>query len=58
MISHGGGGNEVDWSTQGALGPIIDNLIAAGKIQPAVIVRPTSTGSGGNPGYRATCSTA
>jgi enterochelin esterase-like enzyme len=37
-LSHGGGGNEVDWSTQGAASNIIDNLIAAGKIQPMVVV--------------------
>lgn len=37
-LSHGGGGNEVDWSTQGVAGNIIDNLIAAGKIQPMVVV--------------------
>ena len=30
-LSHGGGGNEVDWSTQGVANRIIDNLIASGK---------------------------
>jgi enterochelin esterase-like enzyme len=37
-LSHGGGGNEVDWSTQGAANRIIGNLIAARKAQPMVIV--------------------
>ena len=37
-LSHGGGGNEVDWSTQGAAVSIIDNLIRAGQVQPMVVV--------------------
>ena len=37
-LSHGGGGNEVDWTTQGAANSILDNLIAANKIQPMVVV--------------------
>jgi enterochelin esterase-like enzyme len=37
-LSHGSGGNEVDWSTQGAAGNILDNLIAAGRVQPTVVV--------------------
>jgi len=37
-LSHGGGGNEVDWTTQGAANRIIDNLIAARMVQPMVIV--------------------
>ena len=37
-LSHGGGGNEVDWTTQGAANRIIDNLIAAHMVQPMVIV--------------------
>jgi enterochelin esterase-like enzyme len=44
VLTHGGGGNEIDWSTQGAMGPIVDNLIAAGKIQPSVIVMPNNAG--------------
>jgi enterochelin esterase-like enzyme len=36
--SHGGGGNEIDWSTQGVANRILDNLIAAGKVQPMVAV--------------------
>src|SRR4051794_17721597 len=44
VLTHGGGGNEIDWSTQGAMGPIVDNLINTGKIQPAVIVMPNNGG--------------
>jgi enterochelin esterase-like enzyme len=37
-LSHGGGGNEVDWSTQGAANSILDNLISEQRVQPMVIV--------------------
>jgi enterochelin esterase-like enzyme len=37
-LSHGGGGNEVDWTTQGAANSILDNLIESGRIQPMVVV--------------------
>lgn len=37
-LSHGGGGNEIDWTTQGAANSILDNLIAARRIQPMVVV--------------------
>jgi enterochelin esterase-like enzyme len=37
-LSHGGGGNEVDWTTQGAANSILDNLITAKEIQPMVVV--------------------
>ncbi|MDR0944549.1 MAG: hypothetical protein LBM66_00045, partial [Bifidobacteriaceae bacterium] len=37
-ISHGGGGNETDWVTQGSANIIMDNAIAAGKATPAVMV--------------------
>jgi enterochelin esterase-like enzyme len=37
-LSHGGGGNEIDWPTQGASNEIIDNLIRTGKLQPVVVV--------------------
>ncbi|MDA0168388.1 Ig-like domain repeat protein [Solirubrobacter taibaiensis] len=52
VISQGGGGNEVDWSTQGVLNRIVDNLLATGKIQPMVIVATNFNNiSGGNAGY-------
>lgn len=37
-LSHGGGGQEIDWSTQGAAGNILDNLITSKQIQPMVVV--------------------
>jgi enterochelin esterase-like enzyme len=40
-ISHGGGGNETDWATQGVAQNIVANAIAAGKAQPMVIVMVT-----------------
>jgi enterochelin esterase-like enzyme len=49
-LSHGGGGNEVDWSTQGAAGNILDNLIATGEIQPMVVVMTNFNGFGGGCG--------
>src|SRR3954452_579754 len=52
-ISHGGGGNEADWFTQGVANRIIDNLIAAGKMQPAVVVATNFNGlPNGNAGYQ------
>lgn len=54
IVSHGGGGNEVNWSTQGAIGPIVDNLIATRKMQPAVIAMINFQGlAGDEPGYSA-----
>ena len=41
-LVHGGGGNEMDWSTQGDLKNIMDNLIAAHQIQPMVVVMPNN----------------
>lgn len=38
VLSHGGGGNEVDWSTQGAANSILDNLIDSRQIEPMVVV--------------------
>jgi len=43
-LSHGGGENEMGWSTQGALGNILDNLINSGEIQPVVVVMPNGMG--------------
>ena len=51
-LSHGGGGNEIDWTTQGVANRIVDNLIAAGKLQPLVVVMTNFNGiPGGNTGY-------
>jgi enterochelin esterase-like enzyme len=41
-LIHGGGGNELDWSTQGDLANIIDHLIARGLVQPMVVVMPNN----------------
>jgi enterochelin esterase-like enzyme len=43
-LSHGRGGNEMDWSTSGVAGDIIDNLINTGQIQPLVVVMPNEMG--------------
>jgi enterochelin esterase-like enzyme len=52
-ISHGAGGVEADWFTQGVAGRIIDNLIAAGRMQPAVVVSTNFNGlPNGNAGYQ------
>jgi enterochelin esterase-like enzyme len=37
-LQHGGGGGEEQWSTQGRMGFILDNLIAAGKAKPMIVV--------------------
>ncbi|WP_353807574.1 alpha/beta hydrolase-fold protein [Agromyces sp. SYSU T00194] len=46
-LLHGGGGNEIDWTTQGAANDILDNLIATGETVPMVVVMPNN---GGYPG--------
>jgi enterochelin esterase-like enzyme len=43
-LSHGGGENELGWSTQGAVANILDNLIDSGQIQPIVVVMPNGMG--------------
>lgn len=43
-LSHGGGENEMGWSTQGVLGNILDNLINSGEIQPLIVVMPNGMG--------------
>jgi len=44
VLSHGGGENEIAWSTRGRLQQVVDNLIASGKMQPAVVVMPNGSG--------------
>jgi enterochelin esterase-like enzyme len=54
VLTHGGGEHELDWSTQGVMAPIVDNLIAAGKVQPLIVVNTNANGlPGGNAGYAA-----
>jgi enterochelin esterase-like enzyme len=43
-LAHGSGGNEMEWSTQGVAGNILDNLIATGEIRPMVVVMPSDVG--------------
>ena len=43
-LSHGGGENELGWSTQGVVANILDNLIDSGQIQPIVVVMPNGSG--------------
>ncbi len=50
-LQHGGGGNELDWSTQGDVGNILDNLIDTGEIQPALVVMPVNQGYVDAPNY-------
>ena len=38
LVSHGGGGNEADWPSQGSIGNIMDHLIAQGKTREAILV--------------------
>ena len=40
VLFHGGGENELNWVNQGRITQTVDNLIAEGKMQPAVIVMP------------------
>src|SRR5450432_3105938 len=47
-ILHGGGEDETGWATQGKTDLILDNLIAAGKAKPMLIVMPDANiGAGG-----------
>ena len=47
-ILHGGGEDQTGWATQGKTDLIIDNLIAAGKAKPMLVVMPDANiGAGG-----------
>ena len=39
-LLHGGGGDEDAWVTMGRANIILDNLIAAGKAKPMIVVMP------------------
>jgi enterochelin esterase-like enzyme len=43
-LSHGGGENEMGWSTQGNMSNILDNLINSGEVEPLVVVMPNAMG--------------
>jgi alpha-N-arabinofuranosidase len=54
-LQHGGGEDETGWGSQGHTGLIMDNLIAAGKTRPFIIVMansyvPGAAGPGRGPG--------
>jgi enterochelin esterase-like enzyme len=52
-LQHGWGEDETAWSNQGHANLIMDNLIAAGKIKPFIIVMTYGmTNEGGGPGAR------
>jgi len=42
-ISHGGGGNEVEWFYIGSAANIMDNLIAEGEVEPTIVVTMDNT---------------
>jgi enterochelin esterase-like enzyme len=50
-LQHGAGEDERGWSTQGRMNFIMDNLIAAGKAKPMIVVmdKGYATRAGGNP---------
>ena len=50
-IQHGGGEDETGWATQGKLNIILDNLIAAGKAKPMIVVMANGNVSAGRGGY-------
>ena len=47
-LQHGGGGDETQWVTQGRMNFTLDNLIAAGKAKPMIVVMENG---GGNTGF-------
>jgi enterochelin esterase-like enzyme len=47
-LSHGYGGNELGWSTEGAAANILDNLIATGQVLPMVVVMTDFNGFAGD----------
>ena len=49
-LQHGAGENETGWGNQGHAGLIMDNLIAAGKTKPFIIVMANGGGIPGAPG--------
>jgi enterochelin esterase-like enzyme len=54
-LLHGGGDSDDSWGTVGRAGAILDNLIAAGKVKPMIVVMPaghTSTEFRLTPGVR------
>ena len=55
IIHHGGGGHEAHWTTQGVANRILDNVLASGRMQPAVVIFPNINGiAAARPGSRTT----
>src|SRR4029450_6886142 len=48
-LQHGAGEDETGWGNQGHAGLIMDNLIAAGKAKPFIIVMDNGGNIGGGP---------
>ncbi len=46
-ISHGGGGHERDWTNDGTMPNIMDNMIAEGRLEPTIVVALSYNGLGG-----------
>jgi enterochelin esterase-like enzyme len=44
-LLHGGGGDEDAWVTMGRANIILDNLVAAGKVKPMIVVMPNGNAS-------------
>jgi len=44
VLSHGGGEDEMVWSTRGRLPQVVDGLTAEGLMQPTVVVMPNGSG--------------
>jgi enterochelin esterase-like enzyme len=44
-LSHGGPGNELDWTTRGDAANILDNLIGTAEVKPMVVVMTNFNGS-------------
>ncbi len=53
-LQHGGGEDETGWGNQGHTGLIMDNLIAAGKAKPFIVVMANSYVPGASFGFAAT----
>jgi enterochelin esterase-like enzyme len=53
-LIHGGGDNDAGWTTIGRANFILDNLLAAGKIEPMIVVMPNGSVPRPGGGYRLT----
>jgi enterochelin esterase-like enzyme len=51
-LIHGGGDDDSGWSTIGRAGFIMDNLLAAGKVEPMIVVMPNGSIPRPGGGYR------